>query len=508
MNSTSLQQSFKTTSPVGRLSLVAYDDQSGIRQVTQHRDPLDTQADVKGARGWFLLSVGSLILAGLFAMFLVVGRLPFVSPFITDPAFFKRCLVVHVNLSLLVWFGAFGASMFRLLPAPPSNALTTRSLPLALGICGVIAMMAAAFLPGTDPVLSNYIPFIDHPVFGFGVILFLAGLAANSLQPRLWTIGNCDTQSILPPEVASGVRVFALGAIVAITTFGASWAATPRELPTETFYEFIAWGGGHVLQVANVAAMVAIWLLLVRRLQKRPVVSPKVGAVLFGLLLAPHLVAPLLTIHGTTTALYHGGSTQLMRWGIFPVVTIFLILSIWRLREAWTSKRLSPGFWRDVRFIGFSLSAGMTVIGFILGAMIRTSTTMIPAHYHASIGAVTVAFMAMAFVLLETFGYRLRSPRLKRLVPWQLGLFGIGQLVFALGFAIGGAYGLDRKAYGSEQHVASLGEHLGLAVMGIGGLVAMAGGVLFLTLMFAAWLPRANTSFFIQKLKTSAQRVP
>jgi hypothetical protein len=65
----------------------------------------------------------------------------------------------------------------------------------------------------------------------------------------------------------------------------------------------------------------------------------------------------------------------------------------------------------------------------------------------------------------------------------QLLCFGGGQAVFGLGFALAGAYGLGRKQYGAEQHVRSLGEYLGLGVMGLGGLVAVAGGLLFLAVM-------------------------
>ena len=72
------------------------------------------------------------------------------------------------------------------------------------------------------------------------------------------------------------------------------------------------------------------------------------------------------------------------------------------------------------------------------------------------------------------------EPRWARL---QLILFGTGQAVFGLGFAWAGAYGLGRKQYGAEQHVRTLGEYLGLSVMGIGGIVAVAGGIFFLTVM-------------------------
>ena len=74
------------------------------------------------------------------------------------------------------------------------------------------------------------------------------------------------------------------------------------------------------------------------------------------------------------------------------------------------------------------------------------------------------------------------EPALRR-ARLQLLLFGGGQAVFALGFALAGAYGLGRKQYASEQHVRSLGEYLGLGVMGAGGLVAVASGLLFLAVM-------------------------
>jgi hypothetical protein len=88
----------------------------------------------------------------------------------------------------------------------------------------------------------------------------------------------------------------------------------------------------------------------------------------------------------------------------------------------------------------------------------------------------------------------------------QLAVFGIGQAVFALGFAIGGAYGLGRKAYAAEQHVRSAGELTGLIVMGVGGLVAVAGGLWFLFLLLREirrWWASAALS---PSVRTSLQR--
>jgi hypothetical protein len=63
------------------------------------------------ARRWFALAIGSLVIAGLLSLSVVIGRLPVIAGWIGDPLFFKRCLVVHVDLALVVWFYAFLAAL-------------------------------------------------------------------------------------------------------------------------------------------------------------------------------------------------------------------------------------------------------------------------------------------------------------------------------------------------------------------------------------------------------------
>jgi heme/copper-type cytochrome/quinol oxidase subunit 1 len=161
---------------------------------------------------------------------------------------------------------------------------------------------------------------------------------------------------------------------------------------------------------------------------------------------------------------------------------VFLVLC---LRGLWTH-----GGWRRPETIGFLAIAGLCVLGFVLGALIQGSNTMVPAHYHASIGAVTAAFMTVTYVLLAPLGLRLPEGRLGRWAAWQPALFGVGQMVFAVGFGMAGAAGAARKAYGSEQAIRSTQEWVGLFVMGVGGLVAVAGGILFLTILAVAWRHR------------------
>lgn len=112
---------------------------------------------------------------------------------------------------------------------------------------------------------------------------------------------------------------------------------------------------------------------------------------------------------------------------------------------------------------------------------------MVPAHYHAAVGAITVAFMSGTFMMLRTFRYSLPGRTLQRAAAWQPLLYGTGMLIFASGFALAGAFGMGRKVYGAEQMSRGFAETVGLGMMGTGGFVSILGGLLFLFLVASAW---------------------
>mgnify|MGYP003463390118 CR=1 FL=1 len=70
-----------------------------------------------------------------------------------------------------------------------------------------------------------------------------------------------------------------------------------------------------------------------------------------------------------------------MEIGIFPVVLIAVGLGIGSLRRARS--------WDRVVVASLAASAGLMLLGFGLGFAINGSSTVVPAHYHAAIGAVT-----------------------------------------------------------------------------------------------------------------------
>ena len=435
------------------------------------------------ARRWCALAVGSLVVAGLLSLAVVVGRLPVLSRIIDDPLFFKRCLVVHVDLALVVWFYAFIAGLLALaVPAQPSKV---RTVAFALAVGGVLAMLTGALMRGAQPILANYVPVIDHPLFSGGLTAFFFGTLLAFVQALAAPAPRADRP--LPADATLGLQAAAVTIVIAAATWVSARAGLPEGLDVATRAEFLAWGPGHVLQAANACAMLAVWLwLLARATGSTSVLTRRVALLVFGAVVLPQAVMPLLTARGTLDTLYHTGATQLMRWSIFPaVLTVFVVGVIHVRRHRGAPGKMNPA--GRVAFTGFAASAALALLGMILGACIRGSTTLVPAHYHASLGAVTVAFMTAAYLVCDLVrresGRAVWSDGAWRAARRQLAVFGVGQTIFALGFAIGGAYGLGRKAYAAEQHARSAGEIGGLLVMGLGGLVAVAAGLWFLFLV-------------------------
>ena len=59
------------------------------------------------------------------------------------------------------------------------------------------------------------------------------------------------------------------------------------------------------------------------------------------------------------------------------------------------------------------------------------------------------------------------------------------------GLVISGGYGVQRKVGGAEQVLRSTPEVVGMGIMGLGGLVAVAGGLIFVVIVVRALRARA-----------------
>jgi heme/copper-type cytochrome/quinol oxidase subunit 1 len=121
--------------------------------------------------------------------------------------------------------------------------------------------------------------------------------------------------------------------------------------------------------------------------------------------------------------------------------------------------------------------------GGVIGIFIQGSNVRIPAHYHGCIVGVTLALMGVVYKTLPALGYQAPQGRLATYQPW---LYGAGQLMHIIGLVWSGGYGVQRKVAGAEQVLRSTAEVAGMGLMGLGGLIAIIGGLLFVVVVAQA----------------------
>ena len=213
--------------------------------------------------------------------------------------------------------------------------------------------------------------------------------------------------------------------------------------------------------------------------------APPVSKALYCLFLLFILPLPLIYfLHDTSTEAYKESFTSLMRWGMGPSV-VFILAVGWRF---FTAQR--P--WRDPGFSSLVLSVAVFSLGGLIGVSIKGANTIVPAHYHCAIGAVTIAFMGLFYKILPSFGKPLWSARLAAIQPY---LYSLGIVLFAAGLFIAGSHGVARKAYGGEQELGTAARFIGMSIMGIGGLVAITGGAAFVINAVFSLFGRQKTGF-------------
>jgi cytochrome c oxidase subunit I len=437
---------------------------------------LPLTGDRRLARAWLGLALAALVGSGLFSVLLVAARTPGINAHLPAGDFFRTALVVHVDLSVLVWFVAIAGLLWTL------NLRSAGSVwnMVALTACslGSAMMVAAPFAEAGAPVMANYIPLLDGALFRAGLVVFAAGalvLVAHALAaaPRVGLVVNGAG------ALRFGLNASAVAAAVALLAFAWSLAVTPRELPDKAYYELLFWGGGHALQFVWTLLMLVGWLALAQACDARVPLSPRVVLLLFTIALASVFVTPLAYLAYDIGSVEHRQwHTAAMRFGggaaIMPMV-LALLISLAPSRELRATQR--P--------LRAALLASMLLFGAggVIGLAIAGANVKIPAHYHGCIVGVTLALMGVVFHLLPKLGYSAPQGRLAVAQPW---LYGLGQLLHISGLVWSGGYGVQRKVAGAEQVLRTTGEIAGMGLMGAGGLLAIAGGLLFVVVVVRA----------------------
>lgn len=431
------------------------------------------------ARGWLWLGLVALLVSGIFSVLLVLARTPYVQNFFPWTDFFHTALVMHVDLSVLVWFLAFGGVLWSLNSTP--RFLGAGRLALLLAWLGTLVMATAPFLGAGEALMSNYIPVLQHPLFLAGLLLFAAGIgvlvlrAMGAIPPvGLWMQGAA--------ALRFGLNTAAVATMLALMAFAWSYFTVPEFLRGKPYYELLFWGGGHVLQFTYTLLMLVSWLWLASASNVRLALSPRVALIFFGFGLIAVFFTPIIYYSYPVTSVEH---IKLFTWqmqygGSLAALPLSLALLHGLLRSGRARGDQQP--WRAALISSMLLFGAGGVIGFFISG---TNVT-IPAHYHGSIVGVTLAFMGLTYYLLPHFGYRRPDRKLARLQPY---LYGGGQLLHVLGLVISGGYGVQRKVAGAAQELDSFERVAGMGIMGLGGMISIVGGFLFIYVCYRAMWP-------------------
>ena len=427
------------------------------------------------ARAWFWLGVMALIGSGLLAVLLVLSRTPGIQDVFPLKDLFRAALVVHVDLSVAVWFMAFAAVIWCAVGRAGLAWLGWSGFGLAA--LGTALMTVSPFFPGAQPVLNNYIPVLEQPLFFASLGIFGAGLSLAVLRALLTTW----PKSLLGEPLQLGAFLGAVAAALALTAFFWSWAMVPW-VEGAIYYEVVFWGGGHTLQFQHALLMVVAWLWIAAHLGRPALATPRALSVMFLLAALPLLAVLAIYLLVPAGSLPHMELfAKLMIWGHPYMAPLILIgaLSLWGVRAL-------PA---DPAKSAFVASFILFALGGVLGYLIEGVNVVIPAHYHGSTVGVTLAFMGLAYVLLPRLGFGRAEGWI---AVWQPYVYGAGQLIHVLGLAWSGGYGVQRKVAGADQLLTTLPQKIGMGMMGLGGLIAVIGGLMFVVVCLRAMSRRAR----------------
>jgi len=445
-----------------------------MQQVTYEFLPGSEHAR-KTTAAWLKLGLFSLVFAGIFSILLVLARTPVVQGFIPFINFFQVALVVHVTLSVLIWLLCISAAMWSTSCTGDMRLWDRASFTLAALGTGIIVV--APFVGAGNPQMSNYVPVLQHPLFFAGLISFVLGISSHLVRTL---ISRPPVADHLTGSAALKVGVTITAAVTgaAFICVLASYTGIPRDMGGQIYFEFLFWGGGHLIQFSYTALMMVCWVVLVYASGCKFELTPRLTLVFLVFLILPIIVVPFLYLaHDVTSPGHRLGFTELMKYGGLSCLPLGLAVaaSIFKRDKAST----------EGRYLHAALISSLVLFaaGGVLGFMISGLDIVIPAHYHGATVGVTIAFMGLVYYLLPGLGYRQPDARM---AFWQPLLYGAGQLMHIIGLAWTGGYGVQRKTAGLAQGVDRVGEIAGMGLMGLGGLISIIGGLLFLIVTYKA----------------------
>ncbi|GAA6754641.1 hypothetical protein Thermus77420_01150 [Thermus thalpophilus] len=467
-----------------------------------------------------VVAVVFLLLGFLWVVPSIMNRV--LGPEVVSPQLYYQATFLHGWNMLIFWILFFEVALLYF--AASALLRTPLRFPgLAWG--GFWLMLLGAVLINYLGVVSpsNFLPFTPYvplqapPLFYLAVILFAVGaiLAVFVFFATLHRAWREKTYGATMPLGAFGALTAAIlatttllsGAIAFIPTF--LWSLGWLKVDP-LWFRHTYWGFGHGAQQVNLAAMVTAWYLLALFTVGGTTPSERLSRIAFLLYLlginlgsAHHLLTePTGALSSAWTWVNTGYLIHVAVLG--SLIHAFSVpaaierglrlkgftqgLFGWLARAPWGNPGFSALVLSVILFGFLGGMSGVTMGSYDLNLKWH-NTLAVVGHFKATVVAGTsLAFMGLTYYLLPLiFRRRLIWPRLAAWQPWLFGL-GMGLLSLAM-IRLGVVYGLPRRsgdtfqfggspfAFQYPPEVATL-----LAAMGIGGTLALLGGLLFVLL--------------------------
>ncbi len=430
---------------------------------------------------------------------------------------FYRFLTLH-GLNMLIFFIIFfemailyfaGPILLNCrLPAPRVGWLA-----FGLMVLGMLVVNTMVLQGRADVLFTSYPPLQAHPLYYLGIILFAVGaLIVTALFFATLVVARREhTYEGSIPLVSFGALTAAIIAVITLLHGAAIYIPTllwslGYGTVDPQVYRMVWWGLGHSSQQINVAAHVSVWYLLAGLTVGGVVVNEKISRMAFVLYVlfismasAHHLLVdpgmgPAWKVWNTSYAMYLAVLASMVHGFTVPAGIEMgqRLRGYTRGMFEWLKK--AP--WGDPGFSGMALSVVIFgFIGGITGVTIGTeqiniivhNTLRVPGHFHSTVvGGTALAFMAVTYYVLPLiFRKRVAFWGLAKIQPY---IFGLGIVILSMSMIFQGIFGVPRRhwdvsfanaPFQVEYHPAV---QLFQATMGIGGLLAILGGLAYIVI--------------------------
>lgn len=486
-----------------------------------------------------VFGVVSLLIGAVAAILLALTRWEAVA--LLDPIDYYMVISLH-GLNMLIFWILF--MEMAILYFASTTLLNSRNFNNALSwgqfglmLIGMVMVNYSVLAGRASVTMTSYVPLRAEQEFYLGMILFAVGALLGTVNffGGLYIAKRDKTYKGAIPLVVFGalaaaiIAVFTIvhGAIVLIPTW--LWSLGVLENPPDAvWYRLIWWALGHCSQQINVCAMVAVWYFLATLTTGAKPLNQTVCRfaflmyILFINLASAHhlLVDPAVSagwkMWNTSYALYLAVLASMIHGFTVPASV-----------EAAGRKKgigglfgwLTKAPWKDPGFSAFFLSLvifgfGGGITGVTLGThqinIIAHNTLRIPGHFHVTVaGGTTLAFMGLAYYVVPLIFRREYSFKVfARLQPY---IFGFGISLMAIGMTLAGSLGVPRRHPDIDFTGARIAVDLGdaapfLAMLGIGGVIAAVGALIFVLLtVHAVFLGKSNKGKAMEPWQTPEQ---